>query len=181
MDGTKLALAVLLSLATPAAAAEFKLSPDGSTITMTGKIGPGDAVAFLPYADKAKPGAKVVLISEGGNVVGSRNLGNVIRSLGYSTHVPAGKRCVSGCALAWLGGVTRSIGARASVGFHGPYNPDTMEPTQAGRNVVREYVLSLGMSKAAASFAQEAGPHDFLFLTPKRAKRYGIAVTFNAP
>jgi len=181
MDGKRLALAAFLAFTAPADGADFKLSPDGSTITMTGKIGPGTAVSFLPYAEKAKFKAKIILISEGGDVAGATNLGSLIRFYGFSTHVPARKRCVSGCALAWLGGITRSIGPKASVGFHYPYDPATLDPTKAGRKIVREYVASLGMSKEAAEFTLKGGPSVLVFLTPKKAKRYGIVAAFNAP
>src|SRR5260370_28074085 len=60
--------------------------------------------------------------SHGGSLVTGLRIGEAIRRKGFSTIVPDGRRCASACAFAWLGGIERSIGTDARLGFHAAYD-----------------------------------------------------------
>jgi hypothetical protein len=82
------------------------------------------------FSDKIEhlPSEKVYvsLSSEGGVAVVGLFIGNYIRLSGMKTLVPENKKCVSVCAIIWLGAHDRYVGAEnAAIGFHGAYNKDT--------------------------------------------------------
>jgi hypothetical protein len=48
------------------------------------------------------------------------------------TLVPENKKCVSICAIIWLGASERYVGAdNAAIGFHGAYDKNTGQPGSA--------------------------------------------------
>ena len=62
--------------------------------------------------------AIIRLESNGGSLVAGIQIGETIRLKGFQTLVPAGARCASACAMAWLGGTQRFMGPNARIGLH---------------------------------------------------------------
>ena len=93
-----------------------------------GVITPETPEAFVRFvADRAGPAAPlVVLNSDGGDLEGGLALGRAIRDGGYSTDIGemdrsgerAAGRCVSACALAFLGGSQRTVSEGSYLGVH---------------------------------------------------------------
>ena len=89
--------------------------------------------------------ALVRLESNGGSLVAGIQIGETIRLKGLQTLVPAGARCASACAMAWLGGTQRFMGPGAQIGLHLAYNAKSgqgtgvallrVEPGEAGEGV----------------------------------------------
>jgi hypothetical protein len=93
--------------------------PDGHGIglLLTGVIQPGDDRAFDEVAVKLSR-AVVITTGPGGSVGPALAIGSEIRERGWSTLVPSGGSCASACAMIWLAGQTRMLGAGAQIGFH---------------------------------------------------------------
>src|SRR5262249_25941120 len=73
-------------------------------------------------------------------------LGLAIRKYKFSTAVSDGVRCLSSCAIAWLGGVERYMGPKALIGFHGIRQPDNPIPSSNGNAIVGAYLSQIGIT-----------------------------------
>lgn len=99
-------------------------------IMLAGKIEPGDRrkIEKLLHDDE---NAIVLLNSVGGDYREGLALAHLFRDRLVSTVVPSGARCLSACAIAFLGGAaageeggtanSRSMALDAELGFHAPY------------------------------------------------------------
>ena len=115
----------------------------------------------------------VSLSSEGGSAIAAE-IGNYIRLSGMKTLVPENKRCVSICAIIWLGARERYVGAdNAAIGFHGAYDINTGQP--GSTNVlIATYLGYLGFSYSAVDWILGAPPLAIRWLTPETSKQYSI-------
>jgi hypothetical protein len=144
-------------------------------IVLDGELNLGDDRAFANYAVQ-NDSAVVVLNSPGGNLIAGIEIGKAIRLKGFPTLVPAGFRCVSACALAWLGGKQRFMGMGATVGFHAAYVGGSSSPDSVGNAFVGAYLSQLGLSLMAIEYITEAPPLDMQWLTFADAEKVGIDV-----
>ena len=112
--------------APPAEAAEF--SVDGERLTMSGAIYGRHEFETLSRLVRDKPAVKIIVMKNfyGGRAgtAGFFNFTKFIRDSKLSTEVDGA--CVSACAIAFMGGVKRSISPKADpkksfVAFHGLY------------------------------------------------------------
>jgi hypothetical protein len=75
---------------------------------------------------------RVGLNSVGGLVVEGFELGKILRKKGAYTEIYSGDSCSSSCAIAFLGGIYRSVSENAKISFHTPYklvdNPNIFNP-----------------------------------------------------
>ena len=101
-------------------------------------------------------------------------IGNYIRLSGMKTLVPENKKCVSVCAIIWLGARDRYVGGEnTAVGFHGAYNKNTGQP--GSMNVrIAVYLGYLDLSYDAVDWILGAPPLAIRWLTPETSKQYGI-------
>jgi hypothetical protein len=76
--------------------------------------------------------AIIAFRSDGGSVVAGIQIGESIRSKGFTTVVAGNARCASARAIAWLGGAPRLMSTAARIGFHAAYN-STTGPRRRGR------------------------------------------------
>ncbi|MFN4127540.1 MAG: hypothetical protein ACK4HK_17150, partial [Pannonibacter indicus] len=85
------------------------IDPTKSYILVSGVFEPSDNLT--PFVQAVQrlggKGSTVVFNSPGGNPSKAIELGRLIRSLGLSTLQPRSLECVSACALAFMGGVSR--------------------------------------------------------------------------
>jgi hypothetical protein len=61
---------------------------------------------------------RITYFSPGGSLAAGLAFGLFARGLGLATSVPDNAYCVSACALAWSGGIKRSVGKDARIGYH---------------------------------------------------------------
>src|ERR1700739_921922 len=106
----------------PAHAAQITVDPSGDIIVIT-IVGTLVAPDGQKFADTVSDIHKAIVLfsSNGGNVVAGLRIGKLIRLRNFITAVPDGVQCASACALAWLGGTSRFMGADAKIGFHAAY------------------------------------------------------------
>lgn len=125
--------------------------------------------------------AVVSFRSDGGSLIAGIGIGELIRSKGFSTLVPANTRCASACALAWLGGMRRYMSPDASVGFHAAYNKSSGSETGVGNAIVGAYANRLGLSYLAVIYITQSSPTSMTWLSAEDAKKNEIDVSLLEP
>jgi hypothetical protein len=173
-------IASILLATTPALAATITVrpqTPDRPIVVMV--EGSLVAVDEDQFATKAAslPSAFVAFSSDGGSLVAGLRIGEAIRQKGFSTIVPDGRRCASACALAWLGGVGRFIGADARIGFHATYDPDSDRESGVGNAAVGAYLTKMGLPYETVIYITQTAPNGMRWLNMSDAAQWGIRVT----
>ena len=180
-----LAGTVLAVLSAGSHAAEIAAYPinDGVVITISGDLVVTDVQKFT---DTIAPYTKgiVVFSSDGGSLAAGLRIGTIIRMRNFATAVEDGSSCVSACALAWLGGSRRLMGANAKIGFHAAYylteDGQPME-TGPGNALVGAYLNRLGLPDRAIIYITQADPRRITWLTLEDARFQGIDVAVLPP
>ena len=168
-----------LLMSHPVRSAEISVTEiDGTPVFLVfGSLTSDDGQKFT---DKIAGHARgvVILSSDGGSLQAGLEIGTIIRFRGFRTVVPAGVRCASACALAWLGGSPRSMAQGALVGFHAASKVDDGQAveTGVGNALVGAYLNRLGLPDAAVVYITQASPAEMTWLTPSQAILKGIDV-----
>ncbi len=169
------------SFATPGAGATFdRVDASGGAPTLIfvqGDLSVGDQKAFIDKVLGLED-AVVVLSSDGGSIQAALAIGKAIRLKGFTTLMPDAHRCVSACALIWLGGQTRYMAATAEIGFHAAYEMNNGASIERGapNAAIGGYLAGLGYSEDAILFVTSAPPESMSWLTFETADELGIAV-----
>jgi hypothetical protein len=174
------ALSFLVCLpATAATIAEAPGSAGSVVIKVSGELLFGDEIRFAQMTGSAA-GAVVVFESPGGSLLAGIAIGKVIHFKRFETLVPNGRACASACALAWLGGVSRLMGATGRIGFHAPYTRapggGIASASPAGNALVAAYLNELGLPKKAILYITETPPEKLKWLGFLEARTVGIEV-----
>lgn len=112
-----------------------KVSEDGQTVTLLGDINYA-LNSGLETILKQQPLIKrVELHSEGGMIYAARVLARLIERYQLNTHVSA--ECNSACTIVFMGGVERTLGSGAKLGFH-QYKFKKNHPLQAEKAVTEQ-------------------------------------------
>ena len=146
-------------------------------VVVTGPFEQGDIDQFRTTTAFLRK-AVVAFASDGGNLVAGIEIGTMLRLKGFSTLVPDGARCASACAIAWLGGVKRYMGATAQVGFHAAFTvkDGVTAETSAGNALVGAYLNRIGLPDRAVVYLTQAAPGDLAMLSFQDAAKLGIDV-----
>ena len=121
--------------------------------------------------------AMVRLQSNGGSLVAGIQIGETIRLKGFQTLVPAGARCASACAMAWLGGTQRFMGPGAQIGLHAASNPKSGQSSGTANALLGAYLNRVGLPYSAVVYITQTGPQSITWLGIADAKRLGIEVS----
>lgn len=145
-----------------------------TTLVIDDVITPVLAGRILALPDRAL--ARVMLNTVGGDVQSAIAIANRLRAAKAHTHVSAGARCFSACALVYQGGVTRSADREALFLLH--YAVQTADdPERAhigsiwGTVALIEAMIDLGLD--AEIYDQMPGFGDWL-LTASQARSLGL-------
>lgn len=160
------------------------ISPMIGWIQATGVITKNTPLRFerflkSPYAKGMK---LVELNSPGGNLMAGLKLGTMIRRAGLNTAIGRSldlqgsmevfsypkSYCMSACAYAFLGGVTRSYGAQDLYGVHrfGAGGGVSGTAAQVVSSVIAAYVRSMGVDVSVLELASSASFKHDVFLVP---------------
>jgi hypothetical protein len=132
-----LSLAAALSLgSTSCLAANISLAPlDGdpahAIVVVEGRLESGDEIQFRTQVGGLTK-AIVSFDSDGGNLLAGIAIGKTIKLKSFATAVLDEQRCLSACAIAWLGGLPRFMGRTAHVGFHAAYIEKAGRASESG-------------------------------------------------
>jgi hypothetical protein len=164
--------------AVPASATVEHATLEGGVeaIVISGDIVPGDDSRFGELSRRF-PRAVVYLESDGGALVPAIEIGKRVRAGHHATVVLDGSTCTSACALVWLGGTPRYLGAQARLGFHASYSDEggRLVETGVGNAMVGHYLSQLDLPEDAAVFATAASPYELNWLTAENSGEAGIA------
>jgi ATP-dependent protease ClpP protease subunit len=173
-------LLLLTSLATPATAATIELIADDQRIpliSIVGTIKLGDEAKFVELA-LGLSSAAVILSSDGGNVAAAIHIGQAVRLKGFATAVPDAGLCASACALIWLAGKPRFMGASTQIGFHAAadFSGGTPQEKGAPNAIIGAYLSSLGLGSNAIYYMTSASPQTMEWMSADEARALGIDV-----
>ena len=121
--------------------------------------------------------AIVRLQSNGGSLVAGIQIGETIRLKSFQTLVPAGARCASACAMAWLGGTQRLMGPGAQLGLHSAYNAKSEQSSGVANALLGAYLNRVGLPYSAVVYITQNAPQSVTWLSIADAKRLGIEVS----
>ncbi|WP_407942982.1 COG3904 family protein [Methylorubrum podarium] len=111
-------------LAPEAAPIRIVLGPEGRDVRLSGELTEGAAERLAGLLDAHRTVERIHLTSEGGLVDEGAAIGALIAERGLVTYVP--DYCVSACTLAFVRGRERLVLADARLGFHAPYETDSV-------------------------------------------------------
>jgi hypothetical protein len=137
----------------------------------------GDTDAFAIISDRQKHDAIVFLDSPGGNIQAATWIGWRIRERGFKTAVADGARCLSACAMIWMGGEERYLGTKAHLGFHSAQNRITKEVSQFGNEVMAGYLQKMGVNDVEAARLISAPPTSMTWVNVESLATYGITAS----
>src|SRR6266568_300448 len=173
-------LACAVLSAGPARAAAISVQSAGSekpaVVVVQGTLDVADGERFFTKIAPLAT-AMVRFQSNGGSVVTGIQIGEMIRLRQFHTLVPAGARCASACALAWLGGTRRFMGPGARIGLPAASDPKSGQVTGVGNALLGAYLNRVGLSYSAVIYVAQARPDSVTWLSFADAKRLGIEVT----
>jgi hypothetical protein len=158
------------------------LDAGGSLVVVDGDMEPGDIQQFSSKVASLSR-ATVAFRSDGGSLLAGIRIGMLIRMKDFGTVVPEGAQCASACAVAWLGGARRFMGAGSKVGFHAAYilkGHGTAE-SGPGNAVLGAYLYQLGLSEETIIYVTQAGPTSMRWLNTEEAGQHGIDVALLPP
>ena len=157
---------VVLSYAevTPAAAqSRGRAAADPVVLVITGTIGRGASREFQKAVTRSRPGL-VVLDGPGGYLGEALLIGGEIRRLGLSTAVAPNGRCASACAVVFLSGRVKYMGAGSNVGLHSASYPDG-RASREGTDLMAGYLRSIGVPRAILRRMAQTSPNQIRWLS----------------
>jgi hypothetical protein len=178
--GCCLASVLTWLVASPAKCADISIAfaetkADPALVVVSGPIVAGDGQKFRQLTAFISQGV-VAFGSDGGVIIEAIDIGTAIRLKGFATLIPDEVRCASACALAWLGGVERYAGPKATIGFHAAFASDTGATSGMGNALVGAYLNQIGLPMAAIAYITQSEPSAMTWLNWRDATNYGIAV-----
>jgi hypothetical protein len=166
------------SVATASAADITVASPDANGrifVDVAGEIALGDAKTFdEKSANLEGEHVYVSLKSNGGNALAGGSIGDTIRVRGMSTYIPPNASCVSVCSVIWLAGREKFADNSAHVGFHGVYDPNTLQPSNTLNIMFAVYLSQLGYGYDDVLWMLLSPPGNFHWLTTETAREHHI-------
>jgi hypothetical protein len=175
-------LAILISLLAPpgaeAANIEVRQVDAAAALVMVeGDLELGDIEVFRSKV-AALSKATVAFRSDGGSLLAGIRIGMLIRVNNFATIVPDAAQCASACAVAWLGGARRFLGAGSRVGFHAAYVQRAGAATESGPGnaVLGAYLDQIGLPEDAIVYITQAAPNSMKWLNMEEAAQHGIEV-----
>ena len=143
-----------------------------------------DTNTFSIISARQKHDAMIFLDSPGGKIATAIWIGQRIREHGFKTAVGDGALCSSACALIWMAGAERYLGAKAHLGFHSTRStwnksdPNYNRPYELGNDIVTKYLQKLGVKEQESALLLAAPPNSMMWVTIESLAMYGIAASY---
>lgn len=143
---------------------------------------------FKAIAKDLPPGSWLALSSPGGSVVGAMRLGQLVREMGFNTTISSTDysppNCLSSCAYAFAGGLTRHLPEGSKYGIHQfrgmdkALNEDESQKISATLN---SYLDTMGVDRRLLDYAQVTTSDKISVLTLAQAKLLKVDNTGQSP
>lgn len=143
-----------------------------SVLLVSGLIGPGSYREFHAVLARTKP-LYVVLDGPGGILGEALLIGEEVRRRGLTTMVRAHHSCASACAVVFLSGRKKYLGAGAVVGLHSASNIDGRADPDATQ-LMASYLRGVGVPTATLKRMARTAPSDIRWLSKAEQKAMGI-------
>jgi hypothetical protein len=144
----------------------------GSTLVLSGVIGPGAFARFKAELDRRNPDV-IVVDGPGGRVFEAMLIGTEIKRRGLSTVVPKSRSCASACTIVFLSGRTRALETGATLGLHAASSGGGAADRQ-GNALMYTYLNRVGMHKSMAREMAAVPPGEMRWLTGSETRALGI-------
>ena len=143
-----------------------------TALLVSGVIGPGSYDEFRAALWRAEP--ELVVLDGPGGVLGEALLiGEEVRRRQLNTLVAANRSCASACAIVFLSGRTKYLGAGATVGLHSASYADGRADPEATA-LMAAYLRGVGVPNATLRRMARTAPSDIRWLTKAEQKAMGI-------
>lgn len=161
---------------------EWSTWEERPTLTLTGRIEPGDAARLAEHLDGREAPELVYLNSPGGSVGDALAIGRQLRPLGVETRMSAADICLSACPYILAAGAVRQVEDDAMVGVHQHYFGENtalpaflaVEDIQRGQGEVMSYLEEMGIDPMLMQPALVTPPDEIYLLTPEELARYNL-------
>jgi membrane-bound ClpP family serine protease len=145
---------------------------DESVLLVSGIIGPGAHRQFQEALWRGEP--KLVVLDGPGGVLGEAILiAEEVRRRGLSTLVTANRSCASACAIVFLSGRSKYMGAGANVGLHSASYADGRADPEATQ-LMAAYLSQLGVPDRTLRRMARTAPSDIRWLTAAERRAIGV-------
>jgi hypothetical protein len=146
---------------------------DGPTaLLVTGVIGPGSYEEFRSALEHGTP--ELVVIDGPGGVLGEAlMIGQEVRRRHLNTLVGAHRSCASACAVVFLSGRSKYVGAGAVIGLHSASYADGRADPEATA-VMADYLRGVGVPNATLRRMASTAPSDIRWLSKGEQKAMNI-------
>ena len=194
---THLLSLVLLIVLTPVLAMTFEkqercikgLNPQCQTVVMAiGQIDKDTPSQFSTFASGLPQGAWIALSSPGGNLVGGLKLGMLIREMGFNTTISSTDysppNCISACAYAFAGGLSRHLSEGSKFGIHqfkGTEKEIGDSESQKVSATIAKYLDQMGVDRHLLDYAQVTASDKVMMISLAQAKLLRVDNTGQSP
>lgn len=145
---------------------------DQTVLLVSGVIGPGAHDQFRAALSRGSP--ELVVLDGPGGVLGEALLiGEEVRRRNLSTLVASNHRCASACAVVFLSGRSKYLGAGAAVGLHSASFADGRADPEA-TELMADYLRKLGVPGNTLRNMARTAPNQIRWLTRDEQRAIGI-------
>ena len=159
-----------------------------TVILAVGQIDQQTPEQFKVIAKDFPQGSWVALSSPGGNVVSAMRMGQHIREAGFNTTIGSTDysppNCLSSCAYAFAGGVTRNLPEGSKYGIHQFRGKDkalSEDEAQKISATLATYLDVMGVDRHLLDYAQVTTSEKMSFLSLAQAKLLKVDNTGQSP
>jgi hypothetical protein len=145
---------------------------EGTVLLINGVIGPGAHRQFQWALSRSVP-TLIVLDSPGGVLGEALLIAEEVRRRGLNTLVAARSSCASACAIVFLAGRTKYLGAGGAIGLHMASYADGRADPEA-TELMAAYLRELGVPGSALRAMAATAPSDIRWLTTAERQAVGI-------
>jgi hypothetical protein len=141
-------------------------------LVMTGIIGRGSYRQFRRAVARSEP--DVIVLSGPGGILGEAlRIADEVRRRGIATMVGPDSICASACAIVFLSGQTKFMGAGARVGLHAASFANGRADPEA-TDIMASYLRGVGVPRNVLRRMAATSPSDIRWLTRAERRRLKI-------
>ena len=165
------------------------LNPQCQNVIMAvGQIDKDTPNQFSAFASGLPQGTWIALSSPGGNLVAGLKLGILIRDMGFNTTISSTDysppNCISACAYAFAGGISRHLSEGSKYGIHqfkGTEKEIGDSESQKVSTTIARYLDQMGVDRHLLDYAQVTTSDKVMMISLAQAKLLRVDNTGQSP